>query len=135
MKCSYHSDRDAIAGCVNCGNLICEGCAVEVDGKKICKECISSGRINTQLGSNIAQQNKEKSKVVAALLAFFVGAFGIHRFYLGETGGVAITQLILGVCGIFTCGLTLIVSEIWALVDFIMILTGNLKSSDGKPLS
>jgi TM2 domain-containing membrane protein YozV len=26
-----------------------------------------------------------KSRVVAALLAFFVGAFGIHKFYLGET--------------------------------------------------
>lgn len=25
-----------------------------------------------------------KSKVVAALLAFFVGAFGMHKFYLGE---------------------------------------------------
>jgi TM2 domain-containing membrane protein YozV len=28
-----------------------------------------------------------KSKIVAALLAFFLGGFGIHKFYLGE--GVA----------------------------------------------
>lgn len=27
-----------------------------------------------------------KNKIVAALLAFFVGGFGIHRFYLGQTG-------------------------------------------------
>lgn len=27
-----------------------------------------------------------KSRIVAALLAFFLGAFGIHKFYLGQTG-------------------------------------------------
>lgn len=27
-----------------------------------------------------------KNKIVAALLAFFVGGFGVHRFYLGQTG-------------------------------------------------
>jgi TM2 domain-containing membrane protein YozV len=27
-----------------------------------------------------------KNKIVAALLAFFVGGFGIHKFYLGENG-------------------------------------------------
>ena len=28
----------------------------------------------------------EKSKVVAAVLAFFLGGFGIHRFYVGKIG-------------------------------------------------
>jgi hypothetical protein len=27
-----------------------------------------------------------KNKYIAAILAFFVGAFGIHKFYLGKTG-------------------------------------------------
>ncbi|MBS4538091.1 TM2 domain-containing protein [Clostridium sp. D2Q-11] len=27
-----------------------------------------------------------KSKVVAGLLAIFLGGFGIHKFYLGQTG-------------------------------------------------
>jgi len=31
---------------------------------------------------------KEKSKVVAALLAFFLGFFGAHRFYLGQWWGI-----------------------------------------------
>lgn len=27
-----------------------------------------------------------KSKITAALLAFFLGGLGIHKFYLGQTG-------------------------------------------------
>ena len=30
--------------------------------------------------------NAMKNKYVAAILAFFVGVFGIHKFYLGKTG-------------------------------------------------
>jgi TM2 domain-containing membrane protein YozV len=56
--------------------------------------------------------------MVAALLAFFVGAIGIHRFYLGYTG-IGIAQIFtLGGCGI------------WSLIDFIRILTGDLKPKD-----
>ncbi|MDD2483139.1 MAG: TM2 domain-containing protein [Candidatus Shapirobacteria bacterium] len=29
---------------------------------------------------------EKKNKLVAALLAFFLGTFGIHKFYMGETG-------------------------------------------------
>ncbi len=30
--------------------------------------------------------NSEHNKVVAALLAIFLGSFGIHKFYLGKIG-------------------------------------------------
>jgi TM2 domain-containing membrane protein YozV len=54
-------------------------------------------------------------QLVAVLLAYFTGIFGIHRFYLGYTA-IGIIQLItLGGLGI------------WALVDFIRIITGDLK--------
>ena len=33
-----------------------------------------------------AGQVGQKSRIVAALLAFFVGGFGIHKFYLGRVG-------------------------------------------------
>ncbi|MDH5399625.1 MAG: TM2 domain-containing protein [Cyclobacteriaceae bacterium] len=61
-----------------------------------------------------------KSQLVALLLAIFVGAMGIHRFYLGYTT-IGILQLItLGGCGI------------WSLVDLIRIITGDLKPADGS---
>ncbi len=66
--------------------------------------------------------NPPKSKVAAALLCFFLGGLGIHRFYLGYTG--------LGIAQLLTCG----GCGIWALVDFIMILTGSVKDSEGRDL-
>ena len=64
-------------------------------------------------------EGEGKSQVVALVLVLLVGVLGIHRFYLGYTG-IAIAQLLsLGGCGI------------WALVDLIRIITGDLKPKDG----
>src|SRR5688572_12965948 len=41
---------------------------------------------------------KEKSKIAAALFAFFLGALGIHKFYLGKTGA-GMTMLLVSVLG------------------------------------
>lgn len=71
---------------------------------------------------------QRKSKATAALLAFFLGGFGAHNFYLGYTGK-AIAQLILT--------LTLfgaIISGIWAFVEFILILCGNVTDAKGVGL-
>ena len=65
----------------------------------------------------------DKQKVVAALLCWFLGSFGIHRFYLGHTGIGVIQILTFGGCGI------------WVLIDLIMILTGSLNDVDGRELS
>lgn len=67
----------------------------------------------------------QKSKAVAALLCFFLGALGVHRFYLGKTGsGIAI--LVLSILGPFLFFVPTIVVGIWVLIDFIMILCGSL---------
>ena len=65
----------------------------------------------------------DKQKIVAALLCWFLGTIGVHRFYLGHTKVGVIQLLTLGVCGI------------WTIYDFIMILTGGLKDADGRELS
>jgi TM2 domain-containing membrane protein YozV len=75
-----------------------------------------------------------KSKLAAGLLGIFVGWLGIHRFYLGYTG-IAVAQLILGLLGIVTCGITTLAAAIWGLVEGILILTGSIdKDAQGKPL-
>lgn len=65
----------------------------------------------------------EKSKVVAALLCFFLGGLGIHRFYVGKIGTGILQIVTLGGIGL------------WALVDFITILLGKFRDKEGNLLS
>jgi TM2 domain len=60
-----------------------------------------------------------KSQIVALILCVLVGGIGIHRFYLGYTWQGVVQLLTAGGCGI------------WALIDFIRILTGSLQPKDG----
>lgn len=63
----------------------------------------------------------QKSRIAAALLAILFGVFGVHNYYLGNTGrGTA--QLLLGTLGIALCGIGPIVSAIWSLVEGIQLL-------------
>jgi TM2 domain-containing membrane protein YozV len=58
----------------------------------------------------------ERNKIVAALLAFFVGVLGIHRFYLGRNGtGVLMLVISATIIGLFITG-------IWALIDTVRYL-------------
>ena len=82
-----------------------------------------------------------KSKVAAALLAFFLGGFGAHNFYMGYTSR-AVTQLVLTLIGWVTSlifiGLFLLAAVgIWVFVEIIMILVGSggyERDSEGYPL-
>ena len=60
-----------------------------------------------------------KSKGVAAVLCFFLGALGIHRFYVGKIGTGIIWFLTLGFLGI------------GAIIDFIIILCGSFTDKSG----
>ncbi|MFA5628794.1 MAG: TM2 domain-containing protein [Dehalococcoidales bacterium] len=80
----------------------------------------------------------DKQKMVAALLAFFLGTLGIHRFYTGKTG-TGIAMAVLTVVGwittIFVFGFVLVYGvALWALVDFIMILLGKFSDKYGRPI-
>ena len=61
--------------------------------------------------------------MVVLLLCFFLGGFGVHRFYTGHTTIGIVQLLTLGGCGI------------WTLIDFILIIIGNFKDSDGNVIS
>lgn len=80
----------------------------------------------------------KKKKVVAALLCFFLGMLGIHRFYLGYTT-LGIVQLALTIVGFITLilgvGLLMLIGiSVWVFVEFILILTGTIKDSKGEKL-
>ena len=63
-----------------------------------------------------------KDWLAALLLSIFLGTFGVDRFYLGHIG-LGIAKLVtFGGCGI------------WWLVDVILIATGAVRDSMGRPL-
>lgn len=86
-------------------------------------------------------QPQQKSMILAALLALFLGTLGVHNFYLGYTRA-GLMQVGLTVAGwvlsIVLIGfLFLFVVGAWALIDFFLILlrSGRLKfDSRGVPL-
>ena len=97
--------------CVDCGKklsinaLMCPECGSPV--KKI---------------SSHSLDNDSNKFIITILLCWFLGVFGAHRFYTGHTT-IGIVQLFtLGGCGI------------WTIIDFIIILTGGFKDSDGNPI-
>jgi TM2 domain-containing membrane protein YozV len=67
-------------------------------------------------------QVSEKGFVPALLLCFFLGAFGIHRFYVGKVGTGILMLLTLGGIGV------------WTLIDFVMIAVGKFKDKEGNIL-
>ena len=73
----------------------------------------------------MSEENEKKapqSKTTMAIVCFFLGGLGIHRFVMGHIGIGVLMLLTGGVCGIL------------ALIDFVRILTGSLKMKDGQDL-
>lgn len=106
----------------------CQSCGKEVDPKAVV--CVGCGVPITVVETVVSNPNG-KSKIAAGLLGIFLGALGVHNFYLGYTGkGVA--QLLIT---LLTCGFGAVISEIWGLIEGIQILTGSIKvDGKGNPL-
>jgi predicted Zn finger-like uncharacterized protein len=65
----------------------------------------------------------DKKKIVAGLLAIFLGSVGAHRFYLGYT--------MIGILQLITCG----ACGFWQLIDVFLIFTRSLPDAKGRPLN
>ena len=64
----------------------------------------------------------DKKFVPAVLLCFFLGALGVHRFYLGKIGTGILMLLTLGGLGI------------WQLIDFVRLVVGSMGDKYHRPL-
>jgi TM2 domain-containing membrane protein YozV len=66
-------------------------------------------------------EKQVQTKTAMILVSFFVGNLGIHRYMMGYSNWW-LQLLTFGGCGI------------WTLVDFIRIITGDMKMADGRDL-
>lgn len=95
----------------------CSECSAEIsDSAKTCPKC----------GATTAYESTRKKALVALLLCWFLGVFGVHRFYAGYKSS-AFIMLILGITMI-----GMIVTGIWALVDLIMIACGKFRDGNDE---
>jgi len=108
-------------------------------------EC--GARVAKELSGDISP----KPRLATTLLAFFLGVFGAHRFYIGKTR-TAIVMLLLGIAGLGIVGWVIVQGGlgflefvfgiyvfsilttvgIWAFVDFIFAVTGRMKDKEGR---
>lgn len=68
-------------------------------------------------------QVQQKSKLVTLLLCWFLGTFGVHRFYTGKIGTGILYLLTGGLCGF------------GIIVDLIMLLCNSFKDKNNIPLN
>jgi len=102
QKCPFCAEYVSVEAkkCKHCGETICVALRVAEEAKRSSASTgthvfMNAGGASSSSSSsssaaagngNGLQMIGTKSRVVAALLAFFLGTFGIHKFYLGQTG-------------------------------------------------
>jgi len=99
--------------------MFCRNCGKQIDDKAVI--CVGCG-VPVKPGASVTASGDGKDWLTALLLAIFLGALGVHRFYTGHTAIGVVQLLTLGGCGI------------WTLIDIIMIATGKFKDVDGNVL-
>jgi hypothetical protein len=138
--------------------VFCSKCGTQLnEGSVFCPRC--GTRVAPDVGQ-LAEDVSPKSRLATSLLAIFLGGLGAHRFYVGKIG-TAVVMLLLGVAA-WVCyfgmmfvvitesdeteaplvwflfwglsGLFGMVVGIWALIDFIITVTGNSRDSQGKSI-
>ena len=64
----------------------------------------------------------DKNRVIAALLAFFLGGFGFHKFYLGQNKA-GIIMLVVCLMGFFLLGIPSLIIGVIAFIEAILYIT------------
>jgi TM2 domain-containing membrane protein YozV len=63
----------------------------------------------------------DRSRIAAALLALFLGALGIHKFYMGKSGA-GIVMLLISLFGVILAGLPTMLMGLVGLIEFFIYL-------------
>lgn len=154
-SCGSQMDNTATV-CMKCGVPIGKGKSYcPTCGKPTCAEAVMCVNCGGGLVYRPDVNVSEKSSIVAGLLGIFLGALGIHNFYLGYTkkavaqlvlflafifslvtyvilivGAVTSLSVLMGALAVLTLMVGIVcaaVSLIWSFIEAIMILCGSKK--------
>jgi hypothetical protein len=144
--------------------LFCTKCGSQLnEGSVFCSRCgVQVAQATGPLAEEVSQKSRLAVTLLSCPV-LYVGLFGAHRFYMGKIK-TAVLMLLLGVAAaicyfsymavFFTTFMEFDEAEpplvmflilglswlfgmavgIWALIDFIIAVTGNFKDSQGKPI-
>ena len=90
-------------------------------GTDIDFEVVDGTAKNIYVTSSPSVLSGDKNKIVAALLAFFLGWLGIHKFYLGKTGA-GVIMLLCGTIGWILLAIPPLVVGLISFIEFIIYL-------------
>ncbi len=117
--------------CKNCGEAmnenqaICLKCGVKKgEGNAFCANCGAAMPAGAEICMNCGVKKdglNGQNKWIMALIAFFIGEFGVHNFIMGETKK-GVLKIVLSVAGVITCGITTIVCAVFKWIEIIKIL-------------
>jgi TM2 domain-containing membrane protein YozV len=132
--------------------MFCRKCGTQLDeASAFCSRC------GAAVGPFVAKAREDvspKSRLATSLLAWFLGHFGVHRFYVGKIG-TALVMLVLGIVSgvcwfggflgtlaaggdhpiwglLVIGGLLYFAVWVWSIIDFVIAVTGNFKDSQSR---
>lgn len=137
MYCTNCGEQmeDAQAVCTKCGfakdtgNKYCGNCGAEVQPQQaVCTSCgCAVNEAKKQAEAAKAKANDQiggQDKIVLIIVAVFLGTLGIHNFMMGETKR-GLFKLVMSLAGGFLCGIGLIVSLVFTIIDIVKIASGT----------
>jgi len=150
MNCYLHPDREPVGTCTSCGRPICSECAIEMQGKLVCRECLGSGRVAPQAQSQSVRD--PNTAYLIELVGGFFGLLGLGYLYVGRTNDgilrliiwfiynviayIAISLLITILIGIACCPFQLVIQigvPIWSATTLKNQLTGGATAITTQP--
>ncbi len=101
------------------GTKKCPHCGAEIDENAT--RCYNCQHWMTE-AEGVVCESKPQDFLSTALFAWFLGGFGIHRFWTGHIA-IGVAQLLtLGGCGI------------WSIIDLILICFNKFRDAQGREL-
>jgi len=105
-------------------NVYCQKCGAPMQpADRFCRKCgcDAAAPLWTTTPA-VAGHPSDRKRIVALLLWLLLGIFGAHRFYAGRIGTGVLWLCTLGLLGIG-----------W-LYDFVLIVAGEFRDSEGRPI-